>query len=271
MRKKNVLIILLTALIFLSTVVLGASTVYRVNTVTVRAPVVSDEAKAEAEQLQALLTTAYDKQSIFFVDDALAKEIVAKFPYFNVTGFEKKYPNRLVVEITEETEVYAVRTADESAYFVLSAKGTILGVRSDYKNRSDGADNLLLKGLSVTGEKGATITGDDCIPTLFAFLQKVSASLGGIRRNIASVEVLRLASTEEETVFRLNTLEGVKIYVRNPSALTDGKAETAVNEYLSMSIEQRLKGMLLISDVDGSVIFNYHSTDELVGKTENAK
>ena len=92
MRKKNVLVIVLTALIFLSVAVLGVSTVYRVNTVAVRAPVVSEMAKTEAEQLQEKLTAAYDKQSIFSANDELAKEIVSQFPYFNITGFEKNTP-----------------------------------------------------------------------------------------------------------------------------------------------------------------------------------
>ena len=264
MRKKNVLVIVLTVLLLLSAVVLGVSTVYRVNSVSVRASVVSDEANAEAEELQTLLTAAYDKQSIFSADDSLAKEIVEKFPYFNVTGFEKKYPNLLVVEVTEEAEVYAL-SVDETntSYYIVSEKGTVLGIRSDYKNRSDNADNLLITGLQVTGAKGAPIAGDDCIPTLFPFLAKVSSLLEGIRRNIASVEVLRLASSAEETVFKLNTLEGVHIYVCNPSALTEQKAETAVSEYLSMTTEQRLKGMLLISDSSGEVIYDYNQTDEI--------
>ncbi len=262
MRKKNVLVIVLTVLIFLSAAVLGISTVYRVNTVSVRTSVVSQEAKAEAEELQKLLTTAYDKQSIFTANELKAKELVEKFPYFNITGFEKKYPTRLVVEVSEEAEVYALPTDEtNTSYYIVSENGTVLGIRADYKNRSDNADNLLLTGLLATGERGAPITGDDCIPTLFPFLERVNSSLGGIRRNIASVEVLRLASSEEETVFKLTTLEGVKIYVRNPSVLTEQKAERAVQEYLSMTTEQRLKGMLLISDALGEVIYDYNQTD----------
>ena len=81
MRKRKVLVIVLTALIFLSVSVLGVSTVYRVDNVIVRAPVVSEAAKAEAQALQEKLAKAYDKQSIFSANDELAKEIVAEFPY----------------------------------------------------------------------------------------------------------------------------------------------------------------------------------------------
>ena len=264
MRKKNVLVIVLTVLVFLSVAVLGISTVYQVNAVTVRAPVVSEAAKAEAEELQKKLTAAYAKQSIFSADDVLAKEIVAEFPYFNLTGFEKEYPNRLVVKVTEDAEVYALE-AGNGQYYILSIDGTILGLRENYKNRSDNADNLLLSGLTATGEKGEALAGDSCLPTLFPFLEKVSKQLDGIRRNILSVKVLRPASAEEETVFKLTTREGVNIYVRNPSTLTEQKAEIAIAQYMGLSAGQKLKGMLIVSDVLGEVIYDYHQTDSMDG------
>ncbi len=264
MRKKNVLVIVLTAILFLSVVVLGVSTVYRVNTVAVRAPVVSEAAKSEVQELQEKLNAAYDKQSIFSADDELARGIVAQFPYFNITGFEKKYPNRLVVEITEDAEFYACKT-ENGAYYILNLDGTVLGIREDYKNRSDGADNLLIEGLMATAEKGEALTGDDCLSTLFPFLETVSQKLDGIRRNILSVKVLRPASSEEETVFKLVTREGVNIYVRNPAALTSQKAETAIKQYVALSAKQKLKGMLIVSDVSGEVIYDYHQTDSMGG------
>ncbi|MBO5240136.1 MAG: hypothetical protein J6B56_01790 [Clostridia bacterium] len=264
MRKKNVLVIVLTALIFLSVAVLGVSTVYRVNAVSVRAPIVSEAARSEAEELQKKLTAAYEKQSIFSTNDELAKEIVAQFPYFNLTGFEKKYPSRLVVEVTEEAELYAC-VAEKGGYYILSIDGTVLGIREDYKNRSDNADNLLIEGLAATGEKGEALSGDSCLQVLFPFLEKVSEALGGIRRNVLSVSVLRPASVEEETVFKLTTREGVNIYVRNPAALTAQKAEIAIGQYQELSTEQKLKGMLIVSDVLGEVIYDYHQTDSMGG------
>ena len=78
MRKKF-LVILLTAIIFLSGATLGVSTVYRVNEVTVYADTVSMQAKTEAEQLREELLKVYEKQSSFFVDESTALEIVEKF------------------------------------------------------------------------------------------------------------------------------------------------------------------------------------------------
>ncbi len=62
MRGKNLLIIILTVALFLSASVLGVTTVYRVSEVTVNAPVVSEEAKSEAQALQTRLKEAYARQ-----------------------------------------------------------------------------------------------------------------------------------------------------------------------------------------------------------------
>ena len=264
MRKKNALVIILTCLLFFSAVTLGVSTVYRVNAVTVNAPVVSEAAKTEADELQARLQAAYDKQSIFTADDTLAKQIVDEFPYFRITNFEKEYPNRLVVSVSEDAEVYAVSVADMSAYYILSANGTVLGIRESLANRSDGADNLLINGLQIeSGEKGELLQGDNDIDFLFAFLGNISDRLEGIRRNVELVEVLRLASAKEETVYKLCMCEGVNVYIRNPYEMAGDKVETAIDKYLSLSPEQKLKGMIMVSDVDGAVICAYSSTDTL--------
>ncbi len=264
MHKKNALVIILTCLLFFSAVTLGVSTVYRVNAVTVNAPVVSEVAKAEADELQTRLQAAYDKQSIFTADDTLAKQIVDDFPYFRITNFEKAYPNRLIITVSEDAEVYAALVENTQTYYILSANGTVLGVRESLTNRSDGADNLLINGLHIeSGEKGELLQGDDDIEFLFAFLGKVSERLEGIRRNVIQIEVLRLASAREETVYKLCMREGVNVYIRNPYEMAGDKVETAIDKYLSLSSEQRLKGMIMVSDTDGAVICAYSSLDTL--------
>ena len=257
MRKKNVVIVLLTVFIFLSFCVLGLSTVFRVREVTVVAPVVSDEAKTEAKQLQSRLEKAYDKESVFFLDERKAQEIVLDFPYFRITRFEKDYPNRLVVEITEDAEVYAVKKASE--YYILNAEGTVLGVRNNYINRSDDDNNLLIYGdnLTVQGEKGSPISGDSAYESLFAFLDVLSEKFmalatdgapRGIRGNIVSVEVQRPVATLNEVVLRLTSVEGVQIFVRMPAENTVQKAEVAFNAYLALSDIEKTTGAVVVWD-----------------------
>lgn len=271
MRVK-VITILLTVLVFLSVATLGVSAVYRVNEVTVSVATVSDEANAEAESLRLRLSNAYAKQSIFFVTQEEADSIVEEFPYFRITGFERAYPNRLIVKIAEDEEVYAVPCGENGKYYILGADGTILGIREDYWNRSDGAQtakNVLITGLSVSGEKGGTLAGDEILNPLLLFCQKAFEVLGGIRRNIATIEVQKLGSSSETVTLKLTTFEGVNIYVRNPSVMPVEKAEKAFNAYMALTDAQRLTGRLAIWDTVDGVKSDYSALDGFENIDEN--
>ncbi len=266
MKKKNLLVIILTVIIFVSGVVLGITAVFRVNEILIVAPVVSEDAKIEAEALKNDLLSAYEKQSIFSADASLAQNVVADYPYFHITKFEKAYPNRLVITVQEGEEVYAVRQADEEKYYILDEKGTVLQIRENTSNRVDGASNVLITGnpaLTLTGKKGETISGDSCLEYLFAFCKEVSAKLNGIRINVLRIGVLRPASSETETLFKLSMCEGVTVYVRNPAKDTLVKAQTAVDRYLSLSDSEKLKGAILIFDGADGLQSQYYEKDEI--------
>ena len=266
MRKKNFIVIILTILIFLSACVLGFSTVYRVEEVLVIVPVVSQEAKTEAESLRGLLLSAYEKQSIFSADDTQAKSVVAQFPYFHVTSFEKDYPNRIVITVKEDEEVYAAKDATTGAYYILNTKGVVLGVRNNPANRADGEANVLIKGTpswTLTGEKGELLQGDSSLECLFAFCEEISRLLNGIRINVSAVEVIRPASTESETIFRLHMREGVTMYVRNPYADALEKARMAIERYTDLSDSERLVGAIYVFGDEGKIGCNYYERDEI--------
>ena len=266
MLKRNITVIILTALVFLSAVFLGVSTVFRVSEVAIVATTVSSQAQGEVEQLQRELDEAYDKQSIFSSNEDLAKQIVEQFPYFRITGFEKDYPNRLVISLSEDEEVYALPCNNEQGeYFILGADGTILEIRQDYTNRSDTTKqrkNLLITGLDVVGEKGGLPIGDTSFAYTLAFCDKLNELLGGIQRNITSVEVVKGGSAEDTIFLRLTTFEGVKMYIRNPSQRTDDKAIVAIEKYFSLSDSERTTGMIVVLDTNGEPSALYSAKDE---------
>lgn len=257
MRKKF-WVILLTAIFFLTGAVLGVSVVYRVDLVTLEASLVSEEADAEAEILQDRLEEVYEKKSIFFAGDAEAKEVMKDFPYFRITGFEKSYPNRLIIKITEDAEIYAVERA-EQGYYILGEDGMVLGVRDTHINPLTGAESVLIKGVTVTGENGAVPTGDEHFDGALALCKKLSALFGGIRSNIVSVEVF---SRTPETIYRVTTREGVKIYFGAPTEQMEEKAEAAVNKYLSLTNEEKLSGRIVVSETAGRIFTSYAVKDE---------
>ena len=78
------------------------------------------------------------------------------------------------------------------------------------------------------------------------------------------IEVIRKASAEEETILKLTTREGVKIYVRNPASMPEEKAQKAIEKYLALSDFERLTGRIAVSDKGGEVLITYSDYDEFV-------
>ncbi len=271
MTKRNVFIIILSLLLFLSAAVLGVSAVYRVNEITVFAPAISDEAKTEAEDLKKRLLEAYKKQSTFFADREEADKVIEDFPYFRIISFEKAYPNRLVIEVREDAEVYAVANLqEEGTYYILNADGVVLGVRDNPANRSTDGHNVILRGtekapLTAVGKKGEVLSGDECLPALFAFVKSVSAKLEGIQRNVLAVEIDRPASDEAETTIKLYMKEGVTLYVRNPLSQTEAKAERIIEEYTALGDKQKTEGILVLFDGEEGEDFEiYYSKEDIL-------
>ena len=127
MRKKF-WTILLTLIVFLSGAMLALSTVYRVETVTVNVQYVTEEAKTKGEVLQAHLEEAYEGVSTFFVKQETADEVLKEYPYFRLISFEKSFPKRIVIDVVENAETYAVEKA-ENEYYILSSDGVVLDIR----------------------------------------------------------------------------------------------------------------------------------------------
>lgn len=253
MRKK-IWVIVLTVLIFLSGTLLGVSATFRVSAVTVDASVVSDEARAEAEELEARLRKAYDKDSTLFVNGKKAEKILEEFPYFYMTSFKRSYPRRIVVKVTEDAEVYALSCSEDSEeYYILNADGEVLGIRNTPENRFDGEANVFLKGLTMElSSDGRTLQGDDRFTSMLETCTQMSLLMGGLRSNVVSAEVY---IRSPETIFCFTMREGVKIYVGSSETTTVEKANVAIEKYLSLNDHEKLTGAIVVLDgVDGLVV-----------------
>ena len=255
---KKVLTIFLTALMFLSAITLGCATVFRIDNVAMVATVVSEESKDSVAQLKEDLVEFYKGKSIFSAKEKDLAVILGDYPYFRVSKFTKAYPDKIVITIEEEAEVYAVEK-EEGEYYILGAMGTVLDIRTSIKNRLDGADNVRIKGLTLSGDKGGLLFGDNCWDSMLLFCQVMNERLGGIRSNVLSVEVL---SREPETFYLITMREGINIYVGNPFELTVEKAKKAIDKYMVLSDEERMTGRLTVRDVDGEVFVGYSLEDE---------
>jgi hypothetical protein len=245
----------LTVLVFLSAVFIGVSKVYRIDSVMVEANTYSQAAKSEAEQLQKDLKAGYAGENLLVADEEIALSVIAKYPYFRLTKFEKRYPNVLYIEATEDMEVFAAKTQD--GYYILSQSGTVLDVRKDLNNRIDGKENVVIEGSNPVGEIGDTVSGAG-----FAELMKIctvmAESLNGVRSNIAKIEFDRV---EDGGRIFLCMREGVKICLVHAHLLTQEKAAALTEAYLNMKPADRLAGFLHVTEsADGTqVLISYRA------------
>lgn len=260
--QKKLWVILLTVLIFLSVSVLGISAACRVEQVTLNTSLVTEEAKPQAEELQALLEEAYKKDSVFFADDGKARDILKEFPYFHITAFEKSYPNRLIIKVVEDAEVYAVEAKAGETYYILGADGTMLDIRSTPMNPLNGEENVVIKGLNVTAENGKQPTGDEYFASVLSLCEEMSSVLGGIRRNVTVVEVF---ARGPEPIIAVTMREGVRLYIGAPTVETKLKVEKALGAYMSLTNEQKTSGRIAVSDKNGEILCSYSANDELIG------
>jgi len=259
MQKKKFWVIFLTFIVFLAGAILGVSNVYRVDDVVVKIDYVSDASAPEAQQLTKRLEKAYKGQSTLFVENGEAKKILKEFPYFRMTSFATKQPNKVIVKVVEDEEVYALQKADGS-YYILGVNGVVLGERATSVNRSDGGENVRLTGFSATGVKGEKLTGKGVECTL-SFLNLLSEKFGGIRNNVVQAEWQSPASNA--TFLRLQTVEGVKLVIENPDVLLTEKAERLAAYYLSLADGERLTGEVWVAGVaDGEILVEYVKNSE---------
>ena len=255
--RKTFWVILLSTIVFLSGTLLGVSTVYQVDYVTVEASTVSEEAALEVRELQEKLEKAYHRSSIFFANADQANKLVKEYPYFRITGFYKSYPNRLIVKISEGAEIYAVESGEQ--YYILDGEGTTLSLRETHINELNGAENVILKGLNVSASIGSVPVGDEEFSFMLALCKKVSEKFGGIRSKVSSVEVILRSP---ETIYCMTMREGIKIYFGSPSERMEEKVERALNEYLFLSNEEKLPGYLLVSENEEGILIRHFKTGD---------
>ena len=180
------------------------------------------------------------------------------YPYFRITSFEKSYPKRIVIEITENAEVYAVEKTAGEAYYILNANGVVISIRQNPTNPLNGEENVLLKGLDLTLENGERST-DETFLTMLSTCQAFSEELSGIRCNVVSVALIRRTP---EMVLAFTMREGVTLYISNPAQLTKEKVEVALTKYFDLSDAEKMCGRILFFENSGQIYSDYSSIDE---------
>ncbi len=250
MQKKGFIAVLLSIILFLAIGVLGVANVFRIDGVSLISNTISSTAQVEAAQLQEELNNKYIRQNALFVDQSEADAILQKFPYFRITSFRKEFPNRLVVEVKEDEEMFAIETS--SGYKILSADGILLGNNKSTSENRTGSPNILVKGLALEGELGKVVSGNGQIDGFVCIVRAMAAAdgMGGsLRSNVLEIEVAQSPMPQQMT---LKMKEGVTAYVYDFDEDSVQKAILVVQTYLGLQDSQKVTGKILVGKtVDG--------------------
>ncbi len=253
MQKKKIITIVLSVVLLIAIAVLGVANVYRVDTVTLVPSTISEEAEEEAVQLQERLEKAYAGSNTLFVDDDAAQSVLEDFPYFRITDFRKEFPNRIVIEASEDEEMFAAKVEGAEEYYVLGKDGILLGKRNTPDGRS--GNNILVTGLTLSGEIGKVASGDtltDAFVQIIRAMTSVEGLGGTLRNNVTRIRLGDIPGLGE--TMQITWREGVVAYIVEYEKNSAENAKKVVEKYLQLSDAQKVTGALVATTLedDGS-------------------
>ncbi len=257
-RKGKILLTTAIGLVLLIAVIAAAlNAVFTVTDVEAHFSTVSEAGVTESYALQAELEEKFVGSSTTFLDLEEVKEIVEKYPAFRLDGLEKHFSRTLSLTVTERRETFAFRR--ESGYAILDETGLYLYDKAQNVNRRNG-ENILLEGFTLTaGEAGTAVSGDYFNEALI-FCDAFREKLGEARANISSICLIPTENAlEGRYYFRIFFKEGVYADVYQPDHLTEDKASSVRDCYLSLTDAQRLYGFFdVVDSVDGRFTVSDH-------------
>lgn len=268
MKKKKIVAIILSVVLFLAIAVLGAANVYRIDSVSLLSSTISEQAKEEAEQLEDKLNDVYVGGNTLFVDREAADIVLEDFPYFRIVSFKKELPNHLVIEVKEDEEMFAVALNDAKTDFaVLGVDGVYLGRRSTTENRIGEYHNILVTGLSFDGDLGKVVSGNVLADGFVKIIKSMAAAEGmngSLRGNVLSMDVSVPAPSDNpidrETLLTILMREGLVVKVKDFEVNSVRKAQKLMQVYFDLPDNEKLTGTLTILEgVDGRILANYEA------------
>jgi hypothetical protein len=242
MKKIN-LVAIISVVIFVCALLLGANTVFSVSDIQTSYSLSTARSYADSLEVQEKIEKKYVGKNLLLLS---VKKVVAEFDdytYLSVTSIEKKYPDTLVITVTERTEVYAIE--GENGFYMTDGEGNFLRFASENRNRADGEANFLLSGFKDTDGNFSADGNFAYAATVCAIADK---TLGGIRSSFLSLSVLAPTSDVADTEFVISTKEGVTLHIGNPSLSIGEKTERGIEKYLSLRDGERTTGDIYVLD-----------------------
>ena len=265
MKKRVILTTVCAAVLFLAAVGAGLNAVFTVTSVQASFSALSETGIKEAKELQKELDGFVGK-STTFLDTEEIRATVEKYPCFKIEGkIEKRFPQTIVLNVAEREEVFAVWSEERGKYAVLDADGIYLYDKDDASNRL-GGQNIVLTGFSLELRKGEAAQGE-IFSEFLAVFREFESKLGGVRRNLASVQFGKPSSQASYDYFSLSMQEGVAVFIDRPSSKAQEKAQKAIGLYFSLDERERTYGEIFASEnpLTGEITAKHNSVPIGVG------
>ena len=206
--KSNKIIIFILTVIFVAVTVCAFFAVFTVKQVKIdfSSAYKTEDAERLTEQL-----SKYEGVNLLFFKENSIREDVEKYPYLELTGVEKKYPNIISVTVRERQEVYLFSYNDST--YVATADGFVL---SDDSSSDGHLIELVFEGdiFVRDAEPGAVMSSsdDDILGCAFELVRNV--------RLTDCIKKMTISKNIEQTDVVFDTYTDVKI--RIPKIDTEG-------------------------------------------------
>lgn len=253
--KHKRLIIATTILVFTMVCALSLKELFKVQDITVEYLVSSTEASEDV----LVLLDKYKGKSIFSIDEQKIIDEITANRYLKVNSVEKKYPNELVINLSERIEKYYYISEDSKVYFF---DEEFFVVRS--------SDNLaneeqILTQICFEHIEGQTIYPSCELKSTFVFTNQKNADLSLIMSEASSVseqiKKITFVFTPEAGNYyiRIMMQEGATIEIRKAGESLAEKVNVGVSYYLSLEEKRKIDGAVIVQKAEGGAINAHHT------------
>ena len=196
---------------------------------------ISTSTESVSQKAKEGLEDYYNKNLLFISEDKLRAKLEQISPYVEVESIEKKYPNKLVVNVTERVEVLTVKSGD--SYYAVDNKFFVLSKKVTNQNNVDGKRNILLNVNiadydETTLQVGSTFKINE-IETQKYLIENLSLITEN-RQSVLSVDVNVVSDGVKNRTLTVTMLEGLVVQIDKADENTKQKLKKLFEYYQAL-------------------------------------
>lgn len=255
--KNKKLLICMVIFAFLVTVVILTSTIFALQNVTINFVSTTDKFVGVEQSLIESGNFKYGSNVLFLNKNNYISKLEKNNPYLKVVNIETVFPNKLVVNCAQRTEVFAIKLQDNS-YIICDEDFKVLKKLNSFTNSPDNA--ILLEGLTniTNTNEGDFLNFDNnkkiILQTTFHSFKEWDLSCNNLKAKIKKVTM----DFERLNQIKVEMRSGVNIVVKDANEYNSDKFNLAFSTYDSNTNYQN-QGTIEIRLVDGDKIQAFYN------------